>query len=887
MTEQKPYSSRGSRLFITTDARVEEAHRSALGKALQSVVPSLGSSRPTTGHSGCLGAARSVARGRPATREEGIGNDEGGLSEQVAKRNCWLEGPVRVAMEEPKDDKNDGEGGSPQAGVQLEELGRGLDKLGRSLAGVRDKHHRFVANTLSHADELIRNHKGIALRPSMSASSKKMQDRSSDTTTGEDESGASPEAIGSQEVNTSESHPAERFPGTRRLALHTSQKKMPSDSVQELELQKLKKQKGVRSKQQETAMAQFDLINKGQANPTEVFGAIWSHTERVQTKVDFYRVSPGSRMMLPKLEDRFMRRESQRGEHIVDAHRLVRAVECGYVVTKDGIDVQGQEDLASASNALPSPSNTARGMTQVLSTEDLWKFKGLNHDESQATLRSSQQEHFRRIDRTVDNAKRALQDRRRQQLKSIKEKDTRHANAARDRVLMTWMVLAMATDTVHCTWLAIKKELATEEKESEDDFKTGRATLRRPQKTEQPLKQTILPGIGLPDVAEDFDDFAEADDLFDAKNEWSRVSVHLPDLLKMSDLPVNGDHRAFGKVKSSRQLNLIQKKIAEKQLVEQVKAYRLQLFGEWKHLVLVHIAVVRLKKPLYMNRKAEMMKDFINQAWRGYTIRKGMKDFLRAVRFLQRAMRSFIALKKFIMNHIIAPVYWEEETKVLAELVGMSPTNLSKELQEAAAEFDVPKKLIQVQILIDKRKHIWAGQDVSQFTRKKRRRAGKLHQLGTKGLQHAATSQLGPQRLDTSCALDRDGTNHTVTSPEPSSPKTGGRPRVQHPLMDLIGSYRMKAEFKEKILTKVISDSLKRWWDQYKKYKGRKVQFQIEWQQWRLDVMALGPYHRDSWPPHPAVPQYPYELTKVDRQWLREQVLKNLKKHSSAPGGLL
>merc|ERR1712196_67905 len=98
----------------------------------------------------------------------------------------------------------------------------------------------------------------------------------------------------------------------------------------------------------------------------------------------------------------------------------------------DKVHGQIQAGGATASNA---PATPRSGGVMVPSTEELWKWKGLNRIESLATFQSSQEEHHQRLDRASGNAKSFLQDRRRQQLRSIQMKEVRHANAARDRVL--------------------------------------------------------------------------------------------------------------------------------------------------------------------------------------------------------------------------------------------------------------------------------------------------------------------------------------------------------------------------------------------------------------------------------------------------------------------
>lgn len=94
-----------------------------------------------------------------------------------------------------------------------------------------------------------------------------------------------------------------------------------------------------------------------------------------------------------------------------------------------------------------------------------------------------------------------------------------------------------------------------------------------------------------------------------------------------------------------------------------------------------------------------------------------------------------------------------------------------------------------------------------------------------------------------------------------------------NPLMVVIDKYRLCEQRRLSIVTTMLQENTKRWWIHYQDYKVQRKIFREAWQQWRLQVSALGPHHRNVWPMCPAIPRFPMELVKVDEKWLHAQVL--------------
>eukprot|EP00747_Dinoflagellata_sp_TGD_P139076 gnl/TRDRNA2_/TRDRNA2_175856_c0_seq1.p2 gnl/TRDRNA2_/TRDRNA2_175856_c0~~gnl/TRDRNA2_/TRDRNA2_175856_c0_seq1.p2 ORF type:complete len:259 (+),score=44.95 gnl/TRDRNA2_/TRDRNA2_175856_c0_seq1:70-777(+) len=106
--------------------------------------------------------------------------------------------------------------------------------------------------------------------------------------------------------------------------------------------------------------------------------------------------------------------------------------------------------------------------------------------------------------------------------------------------------------------------------------------------------------------------------------------------------------------------------------------------------------------------------------------------------------------------------------------------------------------------------------------------------------------------------------------------------RAWHPMMDVIEKYRLPQDVRVDIVRSVFKDKVERWWKRYKEYKLRKMEFAVEWQQWRVTITMHGKDRPEKWPKLPQIPRYPYEFTSVDPKMMRERVMAALRNTPAA-----
>lgn len=276
-----------------------------------------------------------------------------------------------------------------------------------------------------------------------------------------------------------------------------------------------------------------------------------------------------------------------------------------------------------------------------------------------------------------------------------------------------------------------------------------------------------------------------------------------------------------------------------------------------------------------LNAYAELIKETINTHWRGYQLRASMKVYLQQMRYLQFSMRACVRMRKHICHYIYMPILWEVETAILADVIAMPKASVEEELEKHRAKSDLKAHLQKVRVFSDFRAawqtserigpnptrssvmtqhtvHTVVSNACQFYNMAAKRTHGRRRSQGDWGMPHASESVSQPQ-------TDRAVALHS-------------RERASHPLMEVIDKYRLPSELRQSIVHKMLRESVDRWWLRYQEYKDQRETFKKLWQNWRLEICALGPHNRHVWPLCPAIPRLPSEITKVDEKWLHAQV---------------
>jgi len=371
---------------------------------------------------------------------------------------------------------------------------------------------------------------------------------------------------------------------------------------------------------------------------------------------------------------------------------------------------------------------------------------------------------------------------------------------------------------------------------------------------------------------------------------WVVTALALAELVKsfhmIEHLASDGDRQAMQVTDKSRMMQRVLQVIGQKQAKKELYLSQLRTIKKWFALLRVMSFVSKLRRRLVLNHHVDMIKEFIEVSWRGFSLRKAVSTFNTQMRFLQRALRWAITYYRFMRERIYMPVVWEEETRLLAPVFGMGPEDVERciKVKREQMKWDSGQALAGISRICNHRRLIW--------------RLGELHPEVRKRIKAAADSERAARMRNLRAGRYRRRRNDPGEDPSDSakvgqarteslsvrktlgaSSLTGNIPEPQvDDVMKLIDTNRMSQKDRQDILRTIRREKLELWYQRYKQYQLWMHQFRLDWQQWRLTVSALGPDQKDDWPRLPQIPQYPYEMCMVDSAYIREQVCERLVK---------
>eukprot|EP00746_Dinoflagellata_sp_MGD_P073582 gnl/MRDRNA2_/MRDRNA2_29836_c0_seq1.p1 gnl/MRDRNA2_/MRDRNA2_29836_c0~~gnl/MRDRNA2_/MRDRNA2_29836_c0_seq1.p1 ORF type:complete len:750 (-),score=118.74 gnl/MRDRNA2_/MRDRNA2_29836_c0_seq1:197-2446(-) len=321
--------------------------------------------------------------------------------------------------------------------------------------------------------------------------------------------------------------------------------------------------------------------------------------------------------------------------------------------------------------------------------------------------------------------------------------------------------------------------------------------------------------------------------------------------------------------------------------------YKKQLTKSWWHILRVCKAYALFRKPLRLNAQAEIMKRFINDSYRGYTFRRDIKKFLAQIRFLQRGMRSSIIFAHLVRKSVIVPAIWEQETRILGEVMGLSADSINELIAHQMEHvFEVERHKGEIKKLNDNRHLLWRG-NINQDDLKKMIEQDQKRKQGRRGSKSRLKSKFGGLGVRTKGAGSTPPASPGNTPP--GSPRTSKSQDVKKPsqndkkgkfgtknsMGEVINTYRLPEERKTELVRQVWKENQERWWKAYQQYKALCKESVIEWHAWFLSARAIGTEHQDIWPPMPLIPGFPHEMARVDRNYVRSRVQKLLRQSSA------
>ncbi|CAJ1342966.1 unnamed protein product [Effrenium voratum] len=88
--------------------------------------------------------------------------------------------------------------------------------------------------------------------------------------------------------------------------------------------------------------------------------------------------------------------------------------------------------------------------------------------------------------------------------------------------------------------------------------------------------------------------------------------------------------------------------------------------------------------------------------------------------------------------------------------------------------------------------------------------------------------------------------------------------------------YRLDIDTRRSVARTIFFQSLDRWKESNNKFAHERKRLNGLWQQWRLQVQALGPMQKEHWPPPPPHLDPPSEVYDVDTKKMKILIITGL-----------
>jgi hypothetical protein len=633
------------------------------------------------------------------------------------------------------------------------------------------------------------------------------------------------------------------------------------------------------TKAQRRAISQFDDIDAGEASVTSVLEQIPDNNLRIMARIEFYR--DRSDLVLPPIEENFLNIDKATGSQVVDVARLRSLPSCnksgngGRPRALPSGNKSARQVFPRELVVCPQVPCTAREMyqeevqtSQPQSDYFSTTFPALSHVSSTHTLSPSSsmeslhqraarlyaqgQIRDRRIQIARDTAREQSTASRHELFDRLQQKSLRKTIAGRDKTLMTWMVLAMATDTMARVWKSF-------------------VTLNAAVKETARIEEDALVRRGIQDIS-------------DMRLSQGRLGSLTEECTRKL---VPNSRRTLHRAISRRWHEDVEIRC------------RNHAYHHWCYALRVCRFIAILHRKIRLNNYAEIIKDLINSSWRGYRIRASMKCFMLKVRHLQIGMRSCVQLRSHIRNFVMLPMLWQIETTILGKLIGMPQSVLEQELEAHRMFWDLKQRIAEARTISESR-NLWRSQSFErhlnanttaqqestsmptpQPSLRKKMAAKKKMTYATEALQGVDNGSSKSQSRSSLSVSEGSGAalrrrKKSIFSTT-SLGLSGASGKISHPMMEIIDKHRLSQEVRENLVRHILKENTDRWLIKFREYQEQCKVFVKVWQKWRLAIMALGATNREMWPPPPAIPMYPHELTKVDTKALRSKILIELK----------
>lgn len=155
-----------------------------------------------------------------------------------------------------------------------------------------------------------------------------------------------------------------------------------------------------------------------------------------------------------------------------------------------------------------------------------------------------------------------------------------------------------------------------------------------------------------------------------AKAQQSSITLH-PAMAKALQKPLLKE----------RHLETLNARILLMQKEERKRQRHEAIWKEWKKLLRSLEVWIKFRLPLRKRRSINIIKSFMECSARAYMLRRTVKNFVKSVLMVQRALRHQAHIFRTIQRRILEPYVWATETQLLCDAFRMRKAEASARIE--------------------------------------------------------------------------------------------------------------------------------------------------------------------------------------------------------------
>jgi len=328
-----------------------------------------------------------------------------------------------------------------------------------------------------------------------------------------------------------------------------------------------------------------------------------------------------------------------------------------------------------------------------------------------------------------------------------------------------------------------------------------------------------------------------------------------------------------------RHLETLKARILLMQKEERKRQRHEAIWKEWKKLLRSLEVWIKFRLPLRKRRSIHIIKSFMECSARAYMLRRTVKNFVKSVLMVQRALRHQAHIFRTIQRRILEPYVWATETQLLCDAFRMRKAEASARIEAYMEEVKLKEWERDVKLMCLDRAHVWREgyqRFRPQFSKMSdgENPSVQLEEDGTPPVRHVVSA---PARV-------RHGRGSQLQKIlEMQQPQSQGGVRKTLSIRKslhgrnflVMDTLRMDPRDCEEITRQMLLNSVDAWWAHYRVYKAAEPMSTQNWISWRQDFVR----RPDAlvWDP-PEVLKYPEMSFSVQGyQWLHKEVEMRLR----------